>query len=312
MDSRKERRRKKRKWPKRLASILVILILIVGGYVYYMWDKISDTFEAMHNPLARDENPERQKELEALFKNKQAVNILLLGVDQRKGDKGRSDTMILLSLNPKNNSMIMMSIPRDTYVNIPGRGMDKINHAYAFGDVGLSIDTVEETFNIPVHFYARVNMEGFKQGIDAIGGVTITNNQAFAQGGRSFPQGQIHLNGNDALKYIRMRKNDPRGDLGRNERQRSVITAAMNKAASFSNITKFDDILHIMGNNVQTDLNIERVQALFNGYRDTIKNNKSLEINGNGQMISGVWYYLVPESEFKRISTELNNHMNAN
>ncbi|TQS74845.1 transcriptional regulator LytR [Ornithinibacillus gellani] len=309
MSSRIEQRRKKRKWPKWLAGIIIVLILAVGGYAYYMWDKLSDTLETMHNPLARDDDPDRQKELKKIFKDNKSVNVLLLGVDERPGDKGRSDTMILMSLNPKTDSMIMLSIPRDTYVNIPGRGMDKINHAYAFGDVALSVQTVENAFNVPVHFYARVNMEGFKQGIDAIGGVTIQNEQSFSQGGSTFSPGQIHLNGNEALNYIRMRKGDPRGDLGRNERQRNVIRAAMNEAASFSSITKVGDILGILGNNVKTDLDQKRIQKLFTGYRDTRKSIKSLEVKGSGQTINGIWYYAVSQDEFNRITSTIKDHM---
>lgn len=311
MKSRTEVKKRKRKWPKWIGGILLVVLLIGGGYLYYMWDKISDTIETMHSPLARDEDLSRQKELEAIFRDKKSVNILLLGVDQRPGDKGRSDTMILMSLNPKTDSMVMLSIPRDTYVNIPGRGMDKINHAYAFGDADLSVNTVEQAFDLPVHFYAKVNMEGFQQGVDALGGVTINNNQDFSQGGKHFSKGELHLNGKDALKYIRMRKNDPRGDLGRNERQRNVIYAAMNEAASFSSISKFGDILRIMGDNVQTDLNMDRIQSLFTGYRQTRNHIKTLELKGVGKKINGIWYYSVSDSEFNRISSEIKSHMEA-
>ncbi|MEC5422879.1 LCP family protein [Virgibacillus sp. C22-A2] len=313
MSSRIEKRynKKRRKWPFWVGGILVAFILIGGGFLLYVWDKVGDTVETMHNPLARDNDPNREKELQSIFKDNNSVNVLLLGVDEREGDKGRSDTMVLMSLNPKTESMAMLSIPRDTYVNIPGRGMDKINHAYAFGDVDLSVQTVEEAFDLPVHYYASVNMDGFKLGIDALGGVTITNDQNFSQGGTSFTEGQITLNGEQALDYIRMRKNDPRGDLGRNERQRKVITAAAKEAASFSSITKIGNILDILGGNVKTDLDMNKLQSLFSGYRNTQKNVETIEIAGSGQTIGGIWYYVVPESEFNRINTEINSHMDA-
>lgn len=100
--------------------------------------------------------------------------------------------------------MIMLSIPRDTYVNIPTHGVAKINHAHAFGGVELSVQAVEEAFDIPVHVYSRVYLEGFKQGIDAIGGVTINNNQSISKGGSNFTEGSIHLNGEQTLDYISM------------------------------------------------------------------------------------------------------------
>lgn len=128
-------RKKKRKWLYWVGGIVLALILIIGGVIYYAYSQLDNALETMHTPLERA--PERQKEVQETFKAKDPLNILLLGVDERSGDRGRSDTIILMSLNPRTDSMIMMSIPRDTYVNIPGRGMDKINHAYAFGGVDL-------------------------------------------------------------------------------------------------------------------------------------------------------------------------------
>lgn len=309
VNSRVEKRHKKRrKWPLWVGGIILAFILITAGYLYYVWDKVGDTVATMHDPLDRD----NQKELDSLFKDNKSVNILLLGVDARSGDKGRSDTMILMSLNPKTDAMTMLSIPRDTYVDIPGRGMDKINHAYAFGDVPLSIQTVENAFDLPIHFYARVNMEGFQQGIDAIGGVTVNNTNKFSQDGDTFSEGNISLNGKQALNYIRMRKEDPRGDMGRNERQRDVLSAAIDKGASFSNITKVGDILNILGGNVKTNLDMKNMQTLFSDYRGTRKNVKTIEIDGDGQTINGGWYYVVPDNEFNRITTEIKEHMEAN
>lgn len=310
MKSRVEKRhaKKNRKWIYWTSGVIIMMILLIGIYIF---NKVGDTFTAMHDPLLRDADKERQKELKNIFKENKSINVLLLGVDERPGDKGRSDTMIFMSLNPNTNSITMLSLPRDTYVNIPGRGMDKINHAFAFGDVELSIQTVEEAFDLPVHFYAKVNMEGFKKGIDAIGGVTINNDLAFSQDGHQFPVGEIHLNGKQALSYIRMRKNDPQGDLGRNKRQRLVIEAAMSEIASFSSITKVGSILNILGGNVKTNLTMNRIQTLFADYRNTRKNIKTLDIKGHGQFIGPYWYYVVSDEEFERIHSEIIEHMEA-
>ncbi|GGH74158.1 transcriptional regulator LytR [Compostibacillus humi] len=306
MVSRMEKKRnKKRKWVRWLLGIVFALFLIAGGVAAYVWTQLGSTIETMHNPF----EPAKQKEVDERFKKKDSINMLLLGVDEREGDRGRSDTMILLSLNPNTDSMLMMSIPRDTYVNIPGRGMDKINHAYAFGGVDLSVQTVEETFDIPIHVYGRVNMEGFQKGIDAIGGVTVQNEFEFSQGGHNFPVGEIHLDGKEALEYIRMRKNDPQGDFGRNERQRAVIAAAIDEAASFTSITKFADILEILGTTAQTNLDMKKIQTLFTDYLSTRKNIKQIKIEGSGQKINGIYYYVVPDEEFSRVTSEIKAHM---
>lgn len=289
-------------------GVIGIILLMIGLYIFY---QVGSTFSDIHNPLTRDIDEERDKELTQIIKKNETINLLLLGVDERPGDKGRSDTIILMSLNPRTDSILMLSIPRDTYVHIPGHGMDKINHAYAFGDVELSIQTVEEVLRVPVHFYAKVNMDGFKEGIDAIGGVTVQNELAFSQGEHHFPEGPIHLNGDQALDYIRMRNNDPQGDIGRNKRQRMLIEAAMSEAASFSSITKIGPILNILGDNVQTDLTLSRMQSLFSDYRNTRKNIETIELNGSGQFIGPTWYYVVSDDEFNRVHRAIIDHMEA-
>lgn len=302
----KRQESKKKKWFYWIGATIIVSLLIFGASFF---GKVKNTFSSIHDPLERDTNQERQKNLKKIFKESKSLNILLLGVDERPGDKGRSDTMILMSLNPNTNSIAMLSIPRDTYVNIPGRSMDKINHAYSFGDVELSIQTVEQTLDLPIHFYAKVNMKGFKEGIDAIGGVTVHNDLDFTQGSHQFQEGQIHMDGKESLEYIRMRKNDPQGDLGRNKRQREVIEAAIDEIASFSSITKIGSILNILGENVKTDLNMGRIQTLFTDYRNTRKNINTIELKGQGKFIGPYWYYVVNDEEFNRIHSEIKDHM---
>ncbi|WP_226037113.1 LCP family glycopolymer transferase [Aquibacillus saliphilus] len=306
----KKQTKKRRRWLYWVGGIILALILSVLGYGIYIYSQLDNAVETMHQPLERDE--QRQKEMDGIFKNKEAFNMLLLGVDERSNDAGRSDTMIFMSLNPNTDSMIMMSIPRDTYTNIPGHGMDKINHAYAFGGTELSLSTVEEFLDVPIHYYSKINMEGFVQGIDALGGVTVNNSLTFTEGGTNFPEGQIHLSGEEALSFTRMRKQDPRGDFGRNDRQRQVIQAAMGEAASFSSFTKVGEIFDILGENVRMNLNMDNMQSIFSNYRNTPSNVSTIQINGNGSTMGGIWYYVVPDQEITRIQTEIKDHMAAN
>ena len=116
--------------------------------------------------------------------------MLLLGVDARPGDIGRSDTMIVMTVNPDLNSTKMVSIPRDTRTLIVGKGFeDKINHAYAFGGAKMSIETVEEFLDIPIDYYVKVNMDGFEDIVNAVGGVTVDNRITFSREGHDFPRG---------------------------------------------------------------------------------------------------------------------------
>ena len=311
MDSitRKEiRKKKKRKGLKIFLIVFGALLLLLGGYLFYIYDKLTDTVDAMYTPL--DSDLEKKEEIDDRLSNKETINVLLLGVDERPGDRGRSDTMIFMSLNPNTNKMLMLSIPRDTYVDIPGRGLDKINHAYAFGGSELSVQTVEQFLDTTIHFYGRVNMEGLISGVDAIGGVTVNNPMEFSHGGHTFKEGQITLNGEQALIYSRMRKNDPRGDLGRNTRQQEIIDAMIDEAVSFDSFTRLTNILDVVGTNVQTNIQTPEIRAMFFDYRGTRSNTIREEINGTGQYIDRIWYYIVSDEEVNRIRTLIKDHMN--
>ena len=114
----------------------------------------------------------------------------------------------------------MLSIPRDTRTEIVGHGTtDKITHAYAFGREEMTIVTVENLLDIPIDYYVRVNMEGFQDIVDAVGGIQVNNSLDFTNGGHNYAKGLINLNGEQALSFVRMRYDDPNGDFGRQERQ---------------------------------------------------------------------------------------------
>lgn len=300
-------RRKKVMWI--VSSIALALLLIGGGYFLHIYMNVQETVNEMHKPLDRDTSLEQKEQLENVLKNKEAINFLLLGVDERTNDDGRSDTMIFASLNPDTESVLMFSIPRDTYVTIPGReGKDKINHAYAFGGVDLSVATVENYLDVPIHFYSKVNMEGFSDGVEAVGGVTVQNDFYFEYDGYQFNEGEIELNGDQALSYSRMRYDDPRGDFGRTERQRKVIQAALDKMVSFNSVGKITNVLDVVGDNVQTNLDMSQMRNLLSNYAGARKSIESLEFNGNGQRINNIWYLVVPDEELNRIQGEIESH----
>ncbi len=172
----------------------IIGVLVIGGgvYAYNVYSKVSNTLNEVHKPLERDKNNKQ----EAKINKSEPVSILLLGADERGEDKGRSDSLMVITLNPKNNSMKTVSIPRDTYTEIVGKGKsDKINHAYAFGGVDMSVATVEKFLNIPINYYIEVNMEGFKDIVDAVGGVDVNNDLEFSLDGHHFQKGNVHLTG---------------------------------------------------------------------------------------------------------------------
>ena len=236
--------------------------------------------------------------------------VLVLGVDERKNDRGRSDTMIVLTVNPAKHSILMFNIPRDTRTEIIGHGtVDKINHAYAFGGVEMSIQTVENFVDYPIDYYAKVNMEGFARLIDLIGGVEVDNPFAFDYQGHKFEQGHLSLNGTDALKYSRMRYDDPRGDFGRNTRQRDILQEVMDHAMSISNITHLQSLLGGLGDSVKTNITFDEMKQFVTDYRPQIHKIDTVEVQGKGQIINRIWYYIVEDNERTRIHNMIKEHL---
>lgn len=256
----KKSRKKKSSLMKKLGysiGIIFLILLVAGGlFTWKVYTDVTSTTDEVYQDVDKEEA--RQKPVE--IDNKEPFSVLLLGVDTGdlgRTEQGRSDTMMVVTVNPNTEQTSILSIARDTYTEIIGRGkMDKINHAYAFGGVSMSINTVQNLLNIPIDYYVEVNMQGVKDIVDTLGGVQITPPLSFDYEGYTFTEGQsVTLNGDTALAYSRMRYDDPNGDYGRQGRQRQIIVAAMRKVASLSTITNYQGILGALENNMQTNLN---------------------------------------------------------
>jgi polyisoprenyl-teichoic acid--peptidoglycan teichoic acid transferase len=303
--------KKKSKWLK-VTGIIVLVMLVAGGaYSYTVYKSLKSAVETMHQPIERKQSEKRQEPV--AFKEKDPFSVLMLGVDERSGDKGRSDTIIVLTVNPNNNSVKMLSIPRDTRTEITGKGTeDKINHAYAFGGIPMAMDTVENFLDIPIDYYMKVNMEGFKDIVDAVGGVTVQNDLDFTQDGFHFTKGQLNLNGEKALSYTRMRHEDPRGDFGRQTRQRQIIQGIIKEGASLASLTNFSDIFTALGKNVKTNLTFEQMIDIQKNYKEAGKNIQQMEIKEQGTKINKIYYGLVSPEEKQRVQNELKAQLELN
>ncbi|MBN8201839.1 LytR family transcriptional regulator [Bacillus sp. NTK034] len=298
----------RKKWTLAAVLIFNLLLLGAGAYAFYVYNSLTSAVDTMQEPIQREKSGKREETI--TLKEREPFSVLLLGVDERQGDKGRSDTMIVLTVNPDLKSVKMLSIPRDTRTGIIGHGTeDKINHAYAFGDVEMAINTVEDFLDIPIDYYIKMNMAGFKDIVDAVNGIDVTNETDFNMGKFHFNEGSIHLNGSEALSYVRMRKDDPNGDFGRQQRQRQVIQGVINKGASFSSLTRFDDIFAALGKNVKTDITFKEMMDIQKNYKDTRNNIQQLTIEGDGQYIGDIWYLIVPDEERQRVQGELKGHL---
>lgn len=301
----KGKKGKKRTWLRIIGIAVLLLIISIGGYVFSVYRSLTTAVDTMHEPIERQRKPRP-----ITFEKADPFSVLMLGVDEREGDKGRSDTLIALTVNPEKKSIKMLSIPRDTRTEIIGRGtMDKINHAYAFGGVEMSMDTVENFLKTPMDYYIKVNMEGFKEIVDAVGGITVNNDFAFTQDRFQFDKGTINLNGEEALAFVRMRKQDPNGDFGRQKRQQQVIEGVIEKGISLGSLTKFDNIFKALGGTVKTNITFDEMIDIQSKYRSAAGSIQQIQMNATGQYINGVSYQLVSYEEQQRVQQELKEHL---
>ncbi|QMT16768.1 LCP family protein [Planococcus maritimus] len=298
--------KKKRKWPKYLLIGFLLVVLAGGVYAYNVYSNFTTTLDTIHEPVDRKTPSVGRTEI-VEFDEQDPFSVLLLGVDEREDDRGRSDTMVVMTINPKTESTQMVSIPRDTYTEIVGRGtMDKINHAYAFGGIEMSMDTTENLLDIPIDYVVQVNMEGFEDIVDAVDGVTVNNSLAFD----GFQEGEIDLNGEEALDFVRMRYEDPRGDFGRQDRQKQVIQGVMKKGASINSLWNYKDIFDALGQNVRTNMTFDEMVDVQRNYQDAVANVDQMIVeDGYGETINGIWYYMMDDAELAEIQSTLKEHL---
>lgn len=303
---RSERKKKPRRlWLKIPLIIILLLVLGIGVYAYSVYSNAKNTVnKEMHDPVETIDTSLTKKKLNET----ETLNILLLGIDARENENGRSDAIMVMNLNPKTNEMKVVSIPRDARTEIVGKGIqDKINHAYAFGAAAdgptggatMSIATVEEFLDIDIDYYVSINMDGLVELVDALGTITVSNDVAWTDSKYDFPIGVIEMNGDKTMSYVRMRKEDPSGDFGRTTRHRKVIEGIIQEGATVGSVPKFSSLVDILGNNMSTNMDFDDMKKLFGGYKDTRRNVSEYMISGSGQKIDGI-YYLIPDEESVR------------
>ena len=243
---------------------------------------------------------EKNKEKGSIVSPQNKINIMVLGVDERGDDVGRSDTLFVVTVDTNTKEVAMLSIPRDTRVKIPGKGWDKINHAYAFGGHKLTQQAVEGLLGIKIDHHIMINIAGFKKIIDAIGGVTIDvekrmyyNDPYDDNGGLviNLRAGVQRMDGDTAIQYVRYR--DEEGDIGRVERQQKFLKAVLKEVASPGVITKIPAIIKEINSVIKSDMSTSEMLNLAKIINDASKNGlKTDMVPGKPGYIDDVSYWL--------------------
>lgn len=247
-----------------------VILGIIGSIMIYAYNMLH-SFN--YDDLTADDSSSSQLGYDAngdkLINDKMILNVMLIGSDSMStGDHGRSDSLLILSLDLRHKKIKVTSLMRDIWVNIPGHGKDRLNAAYAYGGPKLTIDTIEKNFGIYIDRYAIVDFDGFSNIIDALGGIDLelsSSECVYINKYSGDPHilkgsGLKHLTGLQALHYSRDR-NSPGSDYDRTERQRNVIKAVILKLKS-ANIAQITELLATIGPMITTNFKTSEISRL--------------------------------------------------
>lgn len=279
-----------------LGIIVVILLIFSSMFIFNYLEGINVFRRFSSTPEFPNTTASDEKSTE--LKN---VNILVLGTDDVDGSK-RSDTVLLVNLNSSRNSIHILSIPRDTRLYIPGYGLDKLGHAYAYGGVALSRQALSNLLRIPIHYCIIVDYKGFEKIIDTIGGLTIEvekhmKYQDIAGGlDIDIPPGIHNMDGKLALKYVRYR--DDTGDIGRISRQQKLMRVLAEKLLSVNMLPKLPALASTTWGAFETDLSLSELIGLLGYLNNSSKDNLiTMSLPGNPEYIDRVSYWIPIEKD---------------
>lgn len=297
----RRQKQQRRIWPIILLAVCFIGAAIAGAMVASSGLGLGDP---KHNPINQLERENNETEL---IKAKDKTTVLIMGVDMREDDVGRSDTMMIATVDPKLDKASLLSVPRDTRVRIYGYGFDKINAAYAYGGEPLAEKTVENLLGIDIDHYVIVNTKSFVKIIDAIGGVDIDVEKRMYyedpwddDGGLVIDlyPGVQHMDGKTAVTYVRYR--DGEGDIGRIHRQQKFMEACMDKIVSPDIITKIPAVVREIVDAIETDMTFRQLLELAGAVKAAQQNGLTTEmVPGYPIYIDGISYWMPDVEELR-------------
>lgn len=304
-----------------LVGIFGLTLLATGIYMF-------TAYNFSTSELAKTFKSYRDQESTAIADSK-PFSVLLMGVDTGSGSRsnpweGNSDTMILVTVNPETKSTTVTSLERDILVAIldeKGQTVgneNKLNSAYATGGAPMAIKTIEGLLDLKIDYYMQLNMQGLVDLVDAVGGITVTNEFDFPiridewepEYTASIEPGTYKVNGDQALVFARMRYDDPEGDYGRQKRQRDVIQKILKKLLALDSLSSYRRILKAVTKNMQTDIaiNSSTIPSLL-AYRSALANLKTYQLHGENAELEDGSYQAVTQEHLletqNRIKREL-------
>jgi LCP family protein required for cell wall assembly len=313
-----KRKGKFKKWILTIGITLLFLLSAATGYAAYLYNKTEDLVTDSFEDTGRENETSDMRE-EKVDPVDDHVSVLLLGVDNsehRNEEVSRTDAMVLATFNQDNQSIKLLSIPRDSYAYIPEVGYHtKINHAHAYGGPRASMEAVENFLQVPVDYYVKMNFEGFVEVVDALDGIMFDVPYEFQESDSRDKRDSIHLypgyqglDGEEALALARTRDHD--SDVERGKRQQEILAAIADKATSASSIFKLENVITAIGSNMQTNFTFQDMQSFVSyGMAEELAI-ETVNFDGEGRYLDdGGWYYIVEDDSRNAISNDLRSHL---
>ncbi|SYX83691.1 LCP family protein [Paenibacillus alvei] len=290
----------KKKWI--IISLSFVLVITVGyvlrkelallTFDMFLSNQVEKKLEETYKPIT----------IKDPLVHDEPFSVLLLGIDQRDKEVGRSDSIIYSIVRRKENRILLLSVPRDSYTEIVGKNkQDKIAHAYAFGGAKMSIDSVEQLLKHPVTHYAAINFTGFKNVVDALGGIKLPITEDIVNKNWNHDKFRIEANkpiynGLEALNFVRYREDS---DMNRMMRNRIFLQAVAERAVQLDKISQIPEILDIAGDHFSTDISptdlIDLAKSIF--MKESIPQFSTYALDGEGMMMHDIWYYKFDEKD---------------
>ncbi|TKC17015.1 LCP family protein [Robertmurraya kyonggiensis] len=306
------KRRRRVRW-----VVFPILIILISGIAYgaSLLNKAESVMNDSYTPIERESA--RETKVDPLEEN---FSILFVGVDDSEvrdfNSTSRSDALMVATFNKKAKSVKLLSIPRDSYVYVPTlEKEDKITHAHANGGVKSTIETVEGLLDIPIDYYVKMNFNAFIDVIDTLGGIEVEVPYSFSEKDSKDKHDAVHLeeglqelDGEEALALARTRYHD--NDIERGKRQQQIIKAIMKKAISVKAITKIDDVMEAVGDNMATDISFDDMKAFLNyASAGTNLDIETLTLAGSDDYAGPMYIYSLDEEALEETILELKVHL---
>lgn len=292
-------------------GVLVLVGLgLIGGFAAYLATVVSTNVTKEADALP-DLGPVDVEGNPVELPQDVGMNILFVGSDTRPGDVGRSDVMVLAHITEARDAVYLTHFPRDLYVEIPGRGKNKINAAYAFGGTSLLVETMQNLLGVQIDHVAKTDFEGFQRMTDAVGGVQVYAEESSSRG--NIQEGWNDLDGERALLFVRERYELSEGDISRGYRQQAFIKALMLKSLSREVITNPITLAQFVDAATQNlvvdealDLNEMRKLAFsMTGIRSSDVQFITAPFSGFGTAPDGGWIEIVDEVAMERLGTAI-------